>query len=310
MSLRLDSTEWISGALLIGETGLGVLGSAIPSGGTDGASYLYNDLTLPADAGKEIAGRIITPPSGGVFFAYEDGSFTFTGADGSYSFTYQLYVDGVATGPVTAASIEVGVAVGPTYTLTANPASITMTGQSAALSANRVLSANPASLDFTGQSAGLYARRTLQADPATITLTGQAVELTYSAAPGATYTLTVTAASLAFTGQSASLLAARRLSAEPAAFAFDGQQGSLIRAYSLSAQGTSFALTGQDVALLATRVLSAQGTGFAFTGHSVGLSYSGYVEPPTYTAGAVMRPVRYQISSRPSRLQTGTRASR
>ena len=54
MSLRIDASEWISGALLIGETGLGVLAENVPSTGTSGASYLYNDLSLPADNGKEI----------------------------------------------------------------------------------------------------------------------------------------------------------------------------------------------------------------------------------------------------------------
>ena len=110
MSLRIDSTEWISGALLIGETGLGVLGSAIPSTGTSGGSYLYNDLSLPADNAKEICGRITTWPASGALTAYEDGSFSFIGADGSYSFAYQLYVDGVATGAPATVSLVVGVA--------------------------------------------------------------------------------------------------------------------------------------------------------------------------------------------------------
>lgn len=110
MSLRIDATEWISGALLIGETGLGVLAENIPSTGTSGASYLYNDLSLPADNGKEICGRITSWPSAGTLYAYEDGSFSFTGApDGAYSFAYQLYVDGVATGSPTTVDLTVGV---------------------------------------------------------------------------------------------------------------------------------------------------------------------------------------------------------
>ena len=110
MSLRIDSTEWISGALLIGETGLGVLAENVPSTGTSGASYLYNDLSLPADNGKEICGRITAWPSDGTLYAYEDGSFSFTGApDGAYSFDYQLYVDGVATGAPATVDLTVGV---------------------------------------------------------------------------------------------------------------------------------------------------------------------------------------------------------
>lgn len=108
MSLRIDSTEWISGALIIGETGLGVLGSSIPSTGDNGPGYAYNDLTLPADNAKEICGRITTWPTLGTLTAFEDTSFEFTGPDGSHSFQYQLYVDGVATGSPVTVSLSVG----------------------------------------------------------------------------------------------------------------------------------------------------------------------------------------------------------
>lgn len=87
----------------------GVLGSLIPSTGNDGAGYAYNDLSLPADANKEIRGKLTAWPSAGTLFAYEDTSFTFTGApDGIYTFQYQLYVDGVATGSPTTATLTVG----------------------------------------------------------------------------------------------------------------------------------------------------------------------------------------------------------
>ena len=102
MSLRIDTTELISGAYVIGETGLGVLGSAVPSTGLYGPSYLYNDLSLPADASKEVRGLIVTPPSAGTFYAWEDGSFSLVGApDGSYTFVYRLYVAGVDLGTAT-----------------------------------------------------------------------------------------------------------------------------------------------------------------------------------------------------------------
>jgi hypothetical protein len=91
----------ISGALVCGNRGLGVLGSAVPSTGDNGAGYLYNDLSLPADANKEVRGLIVTPPSAGTFFAYEDSSFEFTAPDGAYTFTYRLYVDGADLGTAT-----------------------------------------------------------------------------------------------------------------------------------------------------------------------------------------------------------------
>lgn len=109
MSLRIDTSEWISGSLIIGDVGGGIIGSLIPSGGESGAGYTYNDLSLPADANKEICGRITTWPSAGTLFAYEDTSFEFTGApNGVYTFQYQLYVDYVAVGSPTTVTLTVG----------------------------------------------------------------------------------------------------------------------------------------------------------------------------------------------------------
>jgi len=108
MSQRFDA-PWISGAHLFGDAGFGLLAEGIPSTGDNGPSYLYNDISLPADAGKEVCGRITTWPSAGQLFAYEDGSFEFIGApDGSYSFAYQLYVDGVITGAPAVVELYVG----------------------------------------------------------------------------------------------------------------------------------------------------------------------------------------------------------
>lgn len=108
MSIRISTTEYFSG-LVIGNTGLGAPAEDIPSTGDSGGSFLYNDLSLPADNGKEIRGEILTLPADGALFVNEDGSFTFTGAaDGDYSFTYQLYVDGVAIGSPATVSLAVG----------------------------------------------------------------------------------------------------------------------------------------------------------------------------------------------------------
>lgn len=122
MSIICDTSEWIPGCILIGDTGFGVLGSEIASTGDAGAGYLFNDLSLPADANKEICGQITTWPSAGTLYAYEDSSFEFYGApDGTYLFQYQLYVDGVATGPVTNVTLNVG----------SNPSAFTFNGNSA-----------------------------------------------------------------------------------------------------------------------------------------------------------------------------------
>jgi hypothetical protein len=108
MSFRVGEA-WIANSFLVGGEGFGVLGSEIPSTGDNGAGYTYNDLSLPADANKEICGRITTWPTDGTLYAYEDTSFTFSDApDGAYFFEYQLYVDGIAVGSPTRVDLVVG----------------------------------------------------------------------------------------------------------------------------------------------------------------------------------------------------------
>lgn len=107
---RVDTQSLIPGLLVCGNRGLGVLGSEVPSTGDQGPGYLYNDLSLPADAGKQVRGLILTTPSAGTFFAYEDSSFYLEDApDGTYTFTYRLYVDGADMGTATA-TLRIGVA--------------------------------------------------------------------------------------------------------------------------------------------------------------------------------------------------------
>lgn len=110
MSLRVDTASLISGAIVCGNRGLGVVGSLIPASGDHGPGYTYNDLSLPADNGKEICGRITTWPTSGTLTAYEDTSFEYTGT--SDTFQYQLYVDGVSVGSPTTVTLQVGAAVG------------------------------------------------------------------------------------------------------------------------------------------------------------------------------------------------------
>jgi len=108
LSLRVDSSPLIAGALVVGSCGLGVLADSIPSTGDSGPSFLYNDISLPSDAGKEVRGLITSWPVSGALFAWEDGSFTYSGPSGSFS--YQLYVDGAAVGAPVAVSLTVGAA--------------------------------------------------------------------------------------------------------------------------------------------------------------------------------------------------------
>lgn len=118
MSVRVDTSSLIAGACVVGNRGLGITGAVIratTATGTHGPGYLYNDWSSGDDA-KEFRGLIVTPPSGGTFKSYEDGSFDLTGAvDGTYGFTYRLFVDGADLGVATS-SIVVGSLVGPDIT--------------------------------------------------------------------------------------------------------------------------------------------------------------------------------------------------
>jgi len=102
MTLRASTTSLIPGRLVAGNRGLGVRGSAVPATGTNGPGFLYNDLALPAEANKEVRGLILTRPSAGSFFAYENSAFTLIGApNGTYTFSYRLFVDGADLGTAT-----------------------------------------------------------------------------------------------------------------------------------------------------------------------------------------------------------------
>lgn len=109
MSIRIDSTPLIADSFIVGDGGLGVLAEDVPNTGEHGAGFIYNDLDLPADNGKEVRGLITTWPTNGTLFAYEDSSFYYEGT--TDTFQYQLYVDGVAVGSPTTVYLNVGGAV-------------------------------------------------------------------------------------------------------------------------------------------------------------------------------------------------------
>jgi hypothetical protein len=153
-----------SGSCTIGDCGGGVLGSSIASSGTNGPGYAYNDLALPADAGKEICGRITTWPASGTLYAYEDTSFSYVPAgDGATSFQYQLYVDYVAIGsPQTVAlasggsATAIGATMTGTSTIAAGAASGTAAGTApgATITGTSTISAGAASGQSGATAAG------------------------------------------------------------------------------------------------------------------------------------------------------------
>lgn len=106
-SIRVDLDSLISGAIVVGDLGHGVLGSQIPVPiGGEPPSFLWNDIDPVADANKEIRGHVTRWAADGELYVYEDGSFTYLGTT-STDFDYQLYVDGLAIGDPVLVSISI-----------------------------------------------------------------------------------------------------------------------------------------------------------------------------------------------------------
>ena len=105
MSVRIDSSSLISGAVVCGHRGLGVTGAVIratTSTGTHGAGWLYDDWDDSGDDAKEFRLLIETPPSDGALFLYEDGSFSWVPVtDGTRNCVGRLYIDGADQGTET-----------------------------------------------------------------------------------------------------------------------------------------------------------------------------------------------------------------
>ena len=111
------------GRRILGVPHVGILAATIASQtatGDNGAGLLYDEAINPAHAGKQLRLVVTSPPSAGAFFAYENGSFDFSGApDGSYSVGYKVLADNEFFGSDTATfTIGGGSAPAPGVTLT------------------------------------------------------------------------------------------------------------------------------------------------------------------------------------------------
>ena len=162
----------ISGAHVFGNAGLGVLAETIPSEGDSGASYLYNDLSLPADNGKEICGRITRWPTGGTLFAYEDGRIEYLGT--TDSFDYQLAVDGVDTGPETTATL---VARGTPVTITATLGTASASGFAANVASAVIIQMAAGVASAFGNQASISVNTLLATNTGTANALGYAADV-------------------------------------------------------------------------------------------------------------------------------------
>lgn len=110
MSIRVDSSSLITGAVVVGVPGLGVLAESVPSTGEHGPGIASTWLG-PAEAGKEVRVLITQWPEVGSLFVWEDTSFEYNGPGGTaYA---QLYVEGQPVGAPQPVALVVG--AGATY---------------------------------------------------------------------------------------------------------------------------------------------------------------------------------------------------
>jgi len=108
------------------------------------------------------------------------------------------------------------------YTLSADPGTYSLAGQSTSLLANRSLTADPSTYSLTGRPADLLAARRVAADAAAFMLAGQGAGLL------ASRVLTGGSASYTAAGQDATILAARRISGGVGSYTITGQNATLV----------------------------------------------------------------------------------
>lgn len=193
MSIRVDSSPLIAGAVVVGDLGHGALAELIPSAGEAGPGYAYSSLEFPADNGKEIRGLITSWPTNGTLSAYEDTSFTYDGT--SDTFAWQLYVDGVAVGTPQTVTLTVG---GTVSNLALDDAQHAHSAGNAELSSAHTLVASNAAHSHAATAADISATLSLLLDSAAHAHAAGTPELTVPASGG-----TITLAADNFNGASA-----------------------------------------------------------------------------------------------------------
>lgn len=95
------SISWLTGELHSGWTssayeGHGILAEQVPADGENGPSLLYSDALQ--NPGAELRYEVSQQPAHGSISIFEDGSFIYQGDGSPDGFSYQLFVNGMASG--------------------------------------------------------------------------------------------------------------------------------------------------------------------------------------------------------------------
>lgn len=146
------------------------------------------------------------------------------------------------------------------YTLTCDPGSFSLTGQSTTLTAQRKISADSASYSFSGQDVTFKRALRLSTANGSYLFTGEDIILQKG------FNFSVDPGSYSFSGANITFLVARRLPCDPGSFNVTGQNAGLIKASNLLVDPGVFNLTGQNVFLFAQRKLIADSGLFSLSG--------------------------------------------
>ncbi len=203
--------------------------------------------------------------------------------------------------------VDLGGGGGPTYTLTCDAGSYSLTGTDATLTVGRTIDCDAGSYAVTGTDAALTVGRTIvaeagsytvagtdadltvgrtiSADAGTYTLTGTDAGLTVARvldAASGTYTLTGTAADLDYSGAGGPTYT---LAADAGTYALSGTAATLTVSRTISAEAGTYTLTGTDATLAFTRLLTAEAGTYTLTGTDATLAFTRLLtaEAGTYT---------------------------
>lgn len=157
---------------------------------------------------------------------------------------------------------------GPTYTLTAETGSFTLTGNDAGLLRTYRLECEPASFALTGSDAALRRHYSIAAETGAFALSGSDVSFVRS------YVLSTEPAAFTLTGYQVGIVEGLKIIADTAQFTFTGNEAQFRVSRRLEALSGSYELSGFDARLIAHRNLSTEPTSFLWTGNDAGLVLS------------------------------------
>jgi hypothetical protein len=210
----------------------------------------YSDTGFTAGVTRTIKLQV----NGSTISAYIDGTLRITGTDANITAAgHPGLLAATNSGGSTATtgfhtqSFNANNPTSGAYTVTALNGTYAITGQSAALTVNRVLTANNGTYAVTGKAATVAFNRVLTATNGTYAVTGKAATLTVNrvlSAANGTY---------AVTGKAATLTVNRVLTASSGTYAVTGQLATItyttVGAYVLTALSGTYAVTGQTATI-------------------------------------------------------------